>query len=160
MLGQSSPIIHNPMKKIAIFGIVILFILAICEVGAAAQLGLSVHPAEADLLTATILKAATTSAAFSVTTSTRILATTTSVSAPSYTRVYATICNPNSNPVVLNMNSDRPASLSSMTYVIAAAAGYSACYEITDRNMYQGSIQASSTNQTATTISVSDYVSR
>ena len=45
-----------------------------------------------------------------------------------------------------------------MTTWIAAAAGYNACYEVTDRNQYSGSITASSTNQTATAITVKDYV--
>lgn len=109
--------------------------------------------------TATNIQTATTSTAVSVTTSARILATTTNPLGISYTRVYTSICNPNSNPVVLNLNGDKPANLNTgATTIIAAAAGYSVCYEVTDRNMYQGSITASSTNQTATTIFMSDYV--
>lgn len=102
---------------------------------------------------------ATTTQSFSVTSSTRILATSTSGIGQSYTRVYASICNPNANPVYLNMNADQVASSSAgYTTVIAAAAGYNACYEITDRNTYNGSVQASSTNQTATVISVQQFV--
>jgi hypothetical protein len=105
-------------------------------------------------------KVATTTGSFAVTSSTRILATTTNArgDGTSYTRVYATICNPNANPVYLALDGDQPASVANATYVIAAAAGYSACYEITDRNLYMGSVQASSTGQTSTTIFVSDYV--
>lgn len=116
------------------------------------------HFAKADFNTGTVLSVATTSASFNVTSSTRILATTTSVAYPSYTRVYATICTASSNPVYLNLDADKPAAQGAVTTIIAAAAGYSACYEITDRNMYQGSIQASSTNQTSTVVNVKDYV--
>lgn len=109
---------------------------------------------------ASSLQAATTSAAVSVTTSTRIMATTSNPLDPanSFTRVYATVCNPNANPVVINMDFDKPASLSQATYIIAAAAGYNACFEIGGDNGYDGSITASSTNQTATTITVKQYV--
>lgn len=100
---------------------------------------------------------ATTTGSVAVTTSTRVMATTTSPNGL-YQRVYATICNPNANPVHLSMNNDKPASFTNTTVVIAAAAGYSACYEITDRNGYNNSIQASSTNQTSTTITWSEYV--
>lgn len=104
------------------------------------------------------LQVATTSTSFSVTTSVRVLATTTTTGVPSYTRIYATICNPNANPVYLNMDGDKAASSGKATAVIAAAAGYNVCFEVNDRNPYNGSIQASSTNQTATTISVEDFV--
>lgn len=105
---------------------------------------------------------ATTSSRTSVTTSARILSTTTNATDPSnsYVRVYASICNPNANPVFLNLDGDKVTNSSTggFTTVIAAAAGYSACYEITDRNQYLGSITASSTNQTATVISAKEYV--
>lgn len=108
------------------------------------------------------LSVATTSAAFSVTTSARVLATTTNPTDPanSYVRDFASICNPNANPVALLLNADKPANGPSgrVTVWIAAAAGYDACYEITDRNQYMGSVTASSTNQTATSITVIDYV--
>lgn len=106
------------------------------------------------------LGSATTSAAFAVTTSTRVAATTTSTTGTSYQRVYAVICNGNANPVAINMNSDvrTNSSTGAMTTWIAAAAGYNACFEITDRNGYNGSITASSTNQTSTTITVQEYV--
>ena len=118
----------------------------------------SVGNAHASIYNGTVLSTATTSTAIAVTSSTRLLATTTSTTGTSYTRVYATICNANANPVFLNLDRDNAASLTNATYVIAAAAGYSVCYEITDRNMYQGSITASSTNQTSTTVQVTDYV--
>lgn len=114
--------------------------------------------ASASVYNATNIQVATTTGRVAVTTSTRLLATTTSVLGPSYTRVYATICNANANPVYLALDADQPASLANSTYVIAAAAGYSACYEITDRNQYQGSITASSTNETSTAVTFSDYV--
>lgn len=128
-----------------------------------AAFSVSVTPkVNANPYNATAIGAATTTNAIAVTTSTRILASTTNpVGTPgftSFTRVYATVCNPNANPVYLSLNGDNLASISKSTYVIAAAAGYSTCYEITDRNMYQGSVTASSTNQTSTTVTVSDYV--
>lgn len=77
----------------------------------------------------------------------------------SFKRAYAVVCNPNANPVYLNLDSDKPASVTQTTAVIAAAAGYSACFELTDTKMqYFGSITASSTNETATVISVKEYV--
>lgn len=107
---------------------------------------------------------ATTSSAVSVTTSTRILATTTNSADPtnSYNRIYAIICNPNANPVYLNLDGDKPANFAAgrSTVVIATSTGYTTCYEITDRNPYVGSVTASSTNGTATTISVKEYVSQ
>lgn len=113
---------------------------------------------------ATVIGTATTSAAIAVTSSTRVLATTTNpLGVPgttSFTRVYASICNPSSTLVYLNINGDKAASLPAGTFttVIAAAAGYNACYEIRDFNQYSGSITASSTNQTSVNVQVSDYV--
>jgi len=111
-------------------------------------------------VSATPIGVATTSAAFSVTTSSRVLATTTNTVGTGYTRVYATICNPNANPVALNLDGDKAANAvtGQLTIWIGAAAGYNTCYEVTDRNQYSGSITASSTNQTATGITVKDYV--
>lgn len=120
--------------------------------------------ASASPAAATTIGTATTSAAIAVTSSTRILATTTNpLAAPgvgSFSRVYATICNPSSTLVYVNLNGDKPAVLASGAYsaVIAAAAGYNACFEITDRNLTQGSITASSTNQTSVNVTVQDYV--
>lgn len=118
--------------------------------------------ARANVYTATSIGTATTSAATSVTTSTRIMATSTNPLDPtnSHVRVYAVVCNPNANPVALNLNGDKAANLTTgqVTAVIAAAAGYNACFEITDRNLYSGSVTASSTNQTATTITVQQFV--
>lgn len=111
-----------------------------------------------------ILTTATTSTSFSVTTSTRILSTTTNpLGTPGVTsnvRVFASICTNSSNPVALNFDQDKAANIVAgrVTVLIAAAAGYSSCYEITDRNLYQGSVQASSTNQTTTPVFVSEYV--
>lgn len=106
------------------------------------------------------LQTATTSTSVSVTVSTRILATTTNPIYPdgSFNRIYATICNPNANPVYINMDGDKSAGIANVTAIIAAAAGYNACFEINDRNPYNGSVTASSTNQTATVISVKEYV--
>lgn len=106
------------------------------------------------------LQTATTTGSVAVTSSVRLLATTTNPLNPSasYTRIYATICNANSNPVYISLNGDKGASLTNATAVIAAAAGYDACFEVTDRNPYTGSITASSTNQTSTTVTYSDYV--
>lgn len=109
---------------------------------------------------ATTIGVATTTAAVAVTSSTRLVATTTNAlgNGTSYTRVYATICNPNANPVYIRLDGDKAASASAATYVIAAAAGYNVCYELTDVNQYNGSITASSTNQTSTNVLVTQYV--
>jgi hypothetical protein len=106
------------------------------------------------------LSVATTSKAVAVTSSTRILATTTNPLDPtnSYIRAYASICNPSATLVYLNMNADKPADTSHAVAVIGAAAGYNVCYEITDRNLYVGSVQASSTNQTSVNVLVTSYV--
>lgn len=114
--------------------------------------------AHASIYNGTVIGTATTTTAVAVTNSVTVLATTTSTTGPSYTRVYATICNGNANPVFLNMNNGNKASLTNAVYIIAAAAGYNACFEVTDRNMYQGSIAASSTNETSTTVNVTQYV--
>lgn len=108
----------------------------------------------------TVLGTATTSAAVAVTSSTRVLATTTNTlgNGSSYSRKYATICNPSSTVVYVRMDGDKAASLSVGSVPIAAAAGYDACIEITDKNLYHGSVQASSTNQTSVTLYVQDYV--
>lgn len=106
------------------------------------------------------LQNATTSAAVAVTSSTRLLATTTNTvgDGNSHTRIYATICNPSSNLVYVSLNQDAAASATSATWIIGAAAGYSACYQIDDRNPYNGSVTASSTNQTSTAVLVTQYV--
>lgn len=120
-------------------------------------------PAHADNAnTSSTFVSATSSTSFSITTSSRVIATTTNFGSPNfgqYRRFYATICNPSSNPVAINLDQDKPANLATghATFIIGAAAGYSACYTINPENLYQGSIQASSTNQTATTVYVSDY---
>lgn len=109
---------------------------------------------------ATYIGVATTSTAVAVTSSTRVLATTTNAlgNGTSYTRMYATVCNTSSNPVYLRLDGDKRASSASATAVIAAAAGYDVCYQIRDYNQYSGSIQASSTNETSTSVLVTDYV--
>lgn len=106
---------------------------------------------------ATVLSVATTSTAYSVTgaANIRILATTTG---SGLTRSFASICNPSANIVYLNLNRDRLVSASSSVVMIGAAAGYQACYEITDRNLYQGSVQASSTTAGPVSVFVTDYV--
>lgn len=103
------------------------------------------------------INAATTSSSFSVTASTRVLASTT-VNGTGYTRAYATICNTSATPVYLNLDADKPATATDVTYIISAAAGYDTCYEITDsRLIYNGSVQASSTAGAAI-VNVKDYV--
>jgi len=111
---------------------------------------------------ATPISVATTSAAVAVTTSTRILATTTinvADSANIYSRKFATICNPSATLVYVNLDSDKPAWLANgrFTDVIGAAEGYEACMQIHDPS-YQGSVTASSTNQTSVTVYVKEYV--
>lgn len=107
---------------------------------------------------------ATSTALKSVTTATQLVATTTSTSTPqnSYTRYYTSICNVSTttNPVAIYMSNDVGAdgSLGRVTAWISPAAGYSACYEVTDRLLYVGGIRASSTNGVATPVSVVDYV--
>ncbi len=120
------------------------------------------RPVGAVGLGANVLRAATTSTAFSINGigSTRVLATTTNPLDPtnSYIRVFASICNPSATLVYLNMNQDKPITASSSVVLIGAAAGYSVCYEISDRNLYQGSVQASSTAVASVTVYVTDYV--
>lgn len=110
---------------------------------------------------------ATTSASVSVTSSARILATTTNPLDPtnSFVRKATSICNTGTNPVYLLANGDKPVRFattgtnSGVTKVIAAAAGYDACWTFTQEDFpYNGSITASSTNQTATVITVVDHV--
>jgi hypothetical protein len=116
------------------------------------------RPAEAGSFpTAPAINAATTSASFSVTASTRVLATT-SDSIGGYKRAYATICNTSATPLYLNLDSDKPATANDVTYIISAGAGYDTCFEIMDsRLIYNGSVQASSTAG-AVTVNVKDYV--
>ena len=146
----------NKNIAFSIGGFVALALLALASVVALTP----ARDAHANVFTATNIQAATTTISVSVTSSTRIMATTSNPLDPSasYSRVYATICNPNANPVFLSLNFDKPATLASSTFVIASAAGFQSCYEITDRNQYNGSITASSSNQTATTIFGSQYV--
>lgn len=107
----------------------------------------------------TVIGAATTSTAINVGGSTRVLATTTNINDPanSYNRVYASICNYTPRPVVLALNNDKQATASSSLAIIATATGYQSCYEITDRNQYNGSVQASSTAVTSN-VTVVEYV--
>lgn len=110
---------------------------------------------------ATNIAVATTSAVVAVTSNTQILASSSNpLGTPgvtSFTRVYATICNNTANPVFISINGDKPTATGVGTAVIAGAAGYNACFEVTDRNLTQGSIRASST-VASTNVSVTDYV--
>lgn len=87
---------------------------------------------------------ATTSTATAVSTSVRILATTTGPVA-SFSRVYASICNTGATSIGLRLDGDKPVNLSTSGGILVAAG---ACYEITDRNQYHGSVTASSTSGT------------
>lgn len=115
--------------------------------------------AKANVFTANVISVATTSASFSVTTSARILATTTNTIGTGYTRVYANICTISATPVALNLDADKAAngSVGQVTAYIAAAAGYQNCYTITDFNEYSGSVTASSTTA-AVAVTVKEYV--
>lgn len=98
---------------------------------------------------------ASTSAAVSVTTSTRILATTTNTGGTGFTRAYASICNTSATKLVLiSLNGDKPANG-------ATAGGYwlnsNSCYEVTDKMLYQGSVTASTSDQSAVQVLVQDY---
>lgn len=113
-------------------------------------------------LQATPITTATTSAAIAVTSTTRLLASSTvnvADSANIYSRKFASICNPSSTLVYVNLDSDKAAALANgaFTHIIAAAEGYDACLTIHDPS-YQGSVTASSTNQTSVTVYVKDYV--
>lgn len=140
-----------PVLALSIAGLLLFF-----------SLDLSPKTAGASVYDATRIGNATTSAAVAVTSSTRILASTTNAlgNGTSYTRIYATICNPSATLVYLNLNGDNitHAPLGKYTAVIAAAAGYNSCYEVTDKNLTQGSITASSTNETSVNVVVQDYV--
>lgn len=100
---------------------------------------------------------ASSSAAVSVTTSTRLLASSTNPLDPahSYTRSYAMICNPSATKqILIRMDGDKPADG-------RTAGGYwinaNSCYEMTDKMLYQGSITASSSDQSAVSVLVTDY---
>lgn len=110
--------------------------------------------AQATSPSATALSIATTSTAYTFVTDTRIMSTTTGAG---LTRAYATICTTSASPVAINMDRDKPVVASSTVAFIAGAAGYNACYEITERNLYQGSVHASSTVGTAQ-VFVTEYV--
>lgn len=118
------------------------------------------HEAKANVFTANVLSVATTSAAFSITTSARILSTTTNAlgTGTSYTRMYAAICTPSTVPVAINLDADKAAngSTGQVTAWIAAAAGYQNCYYISDINQYSGSVTASSTGAAAQ-VTVKEY---
>lgn len=103
-------------------------------------------------------KVATTSTAVSVTSSTRVLATTTFPGvANGYIRAYATICNPTATPVYIRLDGDKPASNNNATFIIGTTAGLTACYELTDNQIsYLGSIQASS-SALAVSVLVNEY---
>lgn len=129
-------------------------ILIALSIALAFVIGLSLTPKAPAILgggtaDATPIGTATTTAVTSVTASTRLLATTTNPADPdnSYTRIYASICNPNATVVYLLMKNDEKVNIPGGVggIPIAAAAGYNVCYEITSRNLYNGSIQASST---------------
>lgn len=103
----------------------------------------------------TIGNASTT--ARSVTVSDRILATTTS----GVTRVRAELCNVSSNPVYILVSEDKNVNINSGGgFPIAAAAGYDSCYVMsTDTgNLSTGSVKASSTAETATTLYVTEWL--
>lgn len=93
---------------------------------------------------------ATTSTTVAVTTSTRVLASTSP-----YTRAYASICNAGTKTVALRMDSDKLANAINAGGILLAAG---ACFEITDRMQYLGSVQASSSDQSSVPVLVSDYV--
>lgn len=158
-MGTLSP--PNTMKNVITQAVIAFLVLAATAL-IYLSFGIPAKSVQGAVADATNIGVATTSAPVTVTTSTRLLATTTNAlgNGTSYTRVYATICNPSATLVYVNLNADRPASgpLGRYSNVIGAAAGYSACMEITDRNLTQGSIQASSTNETSTVITVQEYV--
>ena len=106
------------------------------------------------------INTATTTSSVAVTSSTRVLATTTNSlgDGTSYTRLFASICNPNANVVYIRMDGDKAASNTS-GIPIAASAGYDVCYYIGGQNPgYNGSVTASSTDETSVNILVTDYV--
>lgn len=129
---------------------------AILMFGVMLFLSANQRPTEAASVTQFLnLGVATTSVTNTVTVSERILATTTSVTGTSYMRVYASICNVGPSIAYIRMDSDKP------TNILTAGAtsiAVGACYEITDRNGYSGSVTASSTGEVATTLLVTEYV--
>lgn len=130
--------------------------------GAFAVLVLTAHqlPAMASPFGTPLGFTATTSTAINVSTaSVRVLATSTNPTdtVNSHPRVYASICNPSATVVYLLMNQDKPATASTSVAVIAASTGYPICYEITDRNIYNGSITGITTAGNAW-VNVNDYV--
>jgi hypothetical protein len=82
----------------------------------------------------------------------QILATTTSANP----RLYVAICNRSTNIVYLAFEADMFTNSSSSIGIGQGTAGIDSCYEITDRNMYWGSVRASSTNA-ATAVTVIEF---
>lgn len=105
-----------------------------------------------------VISAATTSSAVAVTTSTRILATTTNAlgTGSSYTRKYAQICNPSATiKVLVSLNKDIAADgRTNGGYWIDS----NECFEIDDRNQYSGSVTASTSDQSSVKVLVTEYV--
>lgn len=101
----------------------------------------------ADVFQSSVIVAPTVNAPVTVTSSTRILATTTAS-----TRAWAKICNDSSNKVYINMDKDKAASLS-VGFPLAA----NTCFDLNSENVYNGSITASSTNESSSSISVTSF---
>lgn len=129
----------------------VLAMLAILY-GAAALKGAQTASAAGFQMTV-IGSTATSSTVTSVTSSARVMATSTDGQS-GYTRVYAALCNVGAVSAYIRLDGDKAVNINTAG-AIPLAVG--ACYYLNDQNMYQGSITASSTGA-ATTISAIQYV--
>lgn len=134
-----------------------LYLVAlIAALGVAAVLLTRDTPTLGGLAQATTIGNASTTV-ISVTSSKRILATTTS----GVTRVRAEICNVGSNPVYVLVSEDKNININTGGgFPIAAAAGFESCYVMSPDtgNLSTGSVKASSTAQTATSLYVTEWL--
>lgn len=103
--------------------------------------------------TSTQFATASTTITVAVTTSTRILATT-SPAADGHVRSYVEICNPSAKSVVLALNGDQAADARTNGGIWLLSG---ACFNITPLKLYTGAIQASSSDQSSVPLLVNDY---
>lgn len=74
-------------------------------------------------------------------TSSQLLATTTD----GFKRIYARICNDSSSKIYITMNLDKPVTVAGGVITSGLPIAANSCFDITDQNLYQGAVQASST---------------
>ena len=82
--------------------------------------------------------------------------------ATSSSRTNVIICNDSAQVVYLNLNQDIAVDLNGVPTSTASVRlnANGGCYEIDELNLYQGAIRASSTNETASLLFISEYAGR